>query len=110
MSEHSVTNDPRDLDSDLAPDLAPDERERLIAVAQRLQAERPVPRPAFRGDLRRRLIHDAPPRALRARIAALAVSGAVLLLVAAMGALGAGPLKPAAQPSAPAAAAVDRPA
>ncbi len=63
----------------------------------RLQAERPVPRPAFRGALGRRLeamraAGVGRPRHLRALVAAYAGSGFVLLAVVLAGVLGGGPL------------------
>jgi hypothetical protein len=73
--------------------------EGLDRVAARLESERPVPRPAFRGKLRRDLITSAerqptkPPR-LRLVIAAFAGSGTALLAIAAIGLSGIGPLAP----------------
>jgi len=66
-------------------------------ITQRLESERPVPRAAFRGELRRMLMAGAverssrPPR-LRLMIAAYAGSGLVLLAIAAIGLAGGGPL------------------
>ena len=72
------------------PDPAIDE------IARRLEAERPVPRPAFRGDLRRSLVADTErPLALgrvRRLVFAYAGSGFCLLAVAAVGLAGVGPL------------------
>ena len=71
----------------------------LEHMAARLEAERPVPRAAFRGELRRSLLAGAsrrqlaPPR-LRLMIAGLASSGTVLLAIAAVGLAGIGPLGP----------------
>ena len=65
-------------------------------VADLLRAERPVPRAGFRAALRARILsmsgarRAAPPR-LRVLIAAYAASGAVVLLVIAIGTAGAGP-------------------
>ena len=82
----------RDIRDDLEPGLPAD----LIALAERLERERPVPSAAFRGDLGRRLRTPggvaARPAHLRARIAASAGCGALLLLVGAVSAAGAGPL------------------
>lgn len=67
----------------------------LDRMAARLAAGRPVPAPGFRGELRRRLMSTAggvPPRRLRRLIAAYATSGAVLLVVVAVGVAGVGPL------------------
>ena len=71
-------------------DLDPDLRE----LAMRLQRERPLPRPAFRGDLGRRLAGRTPrPRRLRLLVAGQLGAGSLLLVVAALGAvLEAGPL------------------
>ena len=66
-------------------------------IERRLERERPVPRAAFTGALRRRLATDSraarPPR-LRAWIAASGLSGLLLLIVAAAGVGGVGPLAP----------------
>lgn len=69
---------------------------RTDPTAERLHAERPVPRAGFRAELRARLLaaerryHAAPPR-IRVLIGAYAGSGAALLLIAAVGVAGAGP-------------------
>jgi hypothetical protein len=82
----------RDIREDLGPE-APDD---LIALAERLERERPVPTAAFRGELRRRLMTRGGaadrPAHLRARIAAFACSGSMLLLAGALSAAGVGPL------------------
>ena len=60
-----------------------------------LTASRPVPRPAFRGELRRQLLAGEPraePLRLRRLIAAYTTSGALLMAVAIVGIAGAGPL------------------
>jgi hypothetical protein len=69
-----------------APELRP--------MAERLERERPIPRPAFRSELRRRLFFTPAPSRGRVRtlIAVYATSGAALLLVAAIGVGGGGPL------------------
>ena len=69
---------------DIRDDLEPGAGEDLIRLAERLEAERPVPAPAFRGDLRRHLIARAAPRGLHARIAAFAGSGSLLLAISAL--------------------------
>ena len=65
------------------------------AIERVLEDSRPIPRAAFRGDLRRHLLarraHTRPAR-LRYLIAAYAGSGTLLLVVAAAGVAGAGPL------------------
>ena len=63
----------------------------------RLYAERPIPRPAFRGALGRRLeamraAGVGRPRYLKTLVAAYAGSGLVLLAIALAGVLGGGPL------------------
>jgi hypothetical protein len=56
----------------------------------------PAPRAAFRARLRRNLLADGPPSArppgLRARVAAFAGAGFVLLAIGALSVAGAGPL------------------
>jgi hypothetical protein len=66
------------------------------AIAERLVAERAIPRAGFRAELRRRLIEASatrspPPRRLRTLIAAQALSGATLIAVVAVGVAGVGP-------------------
>lgn len=93
---------PDEIRRDLPPDLDPAEREQLVALAQRLEADAPLPAPTFRGDLRRRLmglagrrVHGGTaPRPIRALAAAYAASGALLLAVAAVGLASAGPFAP----------------
>jgi hypothetical protein len=85
-----------------------DERAALARLAERLQRERPLPAPAFRGELRRRLLERPRPAALgpwragagtaagaapRWRLTALCYAGAGLLclVVAGAGLAGAGP-------------------
>jgi hypothetical protein len=68
----------------------------LRDVAARLEAERPVPDPAFRGRLRRRLLDEparwrSAPASLRRLIVAYAGSGFALLAIAVIGVAGAGP-------------------
>jgi hypothetical protein len=81
---------------DIRSDLEPDAPEDLIALAERLDRERPVPSAAFRGDLRRRLTaggaaHRRPAR-LRLLITSYAGAGSALLLIGAVSAAGLGPL------------------
>lgn len=68
----------------------------LSAMAERLERERPVPAPGFRGELRRRLVAAAErrgttPERLRLWIAGYATSGTALLAIAAVGLAGIGP-------------------
>ena len=79
---------------DIRDDLEPHDADELLPVAEVLHARRPVPRAAFRGDLRRMIISDAArarPARLWARIALSGTSGLGLLGVAALGVLGVGP-------------------
>ena len=69
----------------IVDDLDPELRE----FAARLQRERPLPRPAFRGDLGRRLTRRTArpaPRYLRLLVAGQLGAGALLLALAALGA------------------------
>jgi len=75
------------------------EHQKLEEVAARLEAERPIPHPAFRGEARRALLlsagrHQAAPPRLRLMVAAFATSGFALLAIAAIGLASAGPLAP----------------
>jgi hypothetical protein len=87
-----------DITAELEPGLEPAELTTLIAVADRLDRERPVPRPAFRGATGRYLIAEAEPgrpdrpRRLRLLVAGYASSGAALLALAVIGLAGGGPL------------------
>jgi hypothetical protein len=84
--------DPRDNDL-LDPALKPEERAELLETARLLEDQRPIPRPAFRGQVARRLrTRTSSPYPVRRLIAAYAGSGFALLLVAAIGLAGAGPL------------------
>lgn len=85
-----------DIARDLEPNLNANEREGLLAVAERLVQERPLPAASFRGDLGRRLARGehrrlVAPRRLRLAIASYLGSGALLLAVPAIGIFGAGP-------------------
>lgn len=70
------------------------DRPEMAALERRLEAARPVPRAGFRAELRQELLQRAPmrPPRLRLLIAAYAGSGSALLLIAAIGIAGAGPL------------------
>ena len=71
----------------------PDDDVALTRLALRLESERPLPSPTFRGNLRRRLLGTpAVPRRLRLQIALYGTSGFLLLLVGASSAAGLGPL------------------
>jgi hypothetical protein len=80
---------------DLDPSLSAEERERLAVLAERLERDRPLPSPAFRGELGRRLLRRRPsePAAARFRlwVASYTVAGALCLTIAAIGLAGIGP-------------------
>lgn len=65
------------------------------AIVARLEAERPIPHPTFRGALRRHLAaiptSASVPRRLRLLITGYAAGGLALLAIAAIGVVGAGP-------------------
>lgn len=88
--------DPHELD----PILPPGQREDLIRLSERLEADRPIPSPGFRGNLRRKLLGtDSRPRrqpsAVTARFrlwaAGYTAIGTLCLAVAAVGLAGVGP-------------------
>lgn len=83
-------------DGDFGGELSADEEDALHDLASRLVAERPLPGAAYRGELRRRLVNARPPSDLRRRAAVFLATGVALLAVAALGALGSGPLAPTA--------------
>jgi hypothetical protein len=84
--------DPRD-DDILDPSLEPGERAELLETARLLEEHRPIPRPAFRGQLARRLrTRTGSAYPVRRLIAAYAGSGLALLMVVAIGLAGIGPL------------------
>ena len=88
-------NDSRFDTNELGPHVEPDEADALDAVGERLLAERPLPRPALRAEMRARYARraaDARPAHLWRRIAAFAGSGLALIAIAALGLTGAGPL------------------
>jgi ferric-dicitrate binding protein FerR (iron transport regulator) len=80
-------------------------QEQLEAVARMLQSERPLPSPAFRGELARRL-RGAGTRPTRRRLRAwaigMAAAGTLLLASAGIGVAGQGPLAPSTSAAAPA--------
>jgi hypothetical protein len=87
---------------DLPPGTRPSEIRELAAVARRLQAERPVPAPRFRGELGRELAgararhgtESLPRRRALAAAAWCSFAGLALLALAAAGLAGAGPFAP----------------
>jgi hypothetical protein len=86
---------------ELDPDLSAKERQALSRLAQRLERERPLPRPTFRGELRRRLSAQGAGRSTAAPVgaagrwkaiaASYAAAGLLCLAVAIAGLAGAGP-------------------
>ncbi len=77
--------------------MSPSENDNVDRLAERLERERPVPRPAFRGALKRHLVGSPRARQLvpgrpRLLVGAYAGSGALLLAIAAIGLAGVGPL------------------
>ena len=68
----------------------------LEEIEMRLRAERPAPRPAFRGALLRHLMEESErrPAVVRLIVAAYASSGGGLLAIAAAGLAGVGPFSP----------------
>ncbi len=88
--------DSRRIRDDLPPDLGPAELERITAIAERLEQERPLPAPGFRGELGRLLAGAeaegaVAPRRIRSLAFSSALSGLLLLAVAAVGVAGSGP-------------------
>jgi hypothetical protein len=88
--------DPHELD----PILPPEQRDDLVRLSERLEADRPIPSPGFRGSLRRRLLGTSSqprrqPSAAAARFrlwaAGYTAAGALCLAVAAIGLAGVGP-------------------
>lgn len=84
------------LSDELRPYVDHWEAEAIDRLGERLQAERQLPRPAFRSELRARLgelQHSRPwrPRRLKLAVAGYVCSGLLLLAVAAIGLAGAGP-------------------
>jgi hypothetical protein len=90
-------NDPRDIRGDLDPGTPEDEVRVLQSVADRLADERPVPAAGYRARLRSSLLQQgggaitSRPARLRVAILGYAGSGALLLVVAAVGLAGVGP-------------------
>jgi hypothetical protein len=84
--------DPGDIRNDLEPDASED----LVRLGEHLREVRPLPSPAFRGQLRRSLEARSrsilAPARLRRLIAGYAGAGMLLLLLGFAGAAGAGPL------------------
>jgi hypothetical protein len=88
--------DPHELD----PILPPEQRDDLVRLAERLESDRPLPGPTFRGNLRRRLFGTSSqprsrPSAATARfrlwVAGYTAAGTLCLAVAAIGLVGVGP-------------------
>jgi hypothetical protein len=85
------------LHEDLEPGLDPAEQQALLAVAERLDHDRPLPSPRFRGRLRRSLLrgldqpHFARPPRFRLLVGAYSASATALFALPLAGVLGAGP-------------------
>jgi hypothetical protein len=79
---------------DFDPSSPADELDQLDQLASRLVADRPVPRAAFRGELRRRVVRTPHARRVRLRVVAYLASGIALLAIAALGVNDVGPLAP----------------
>jgi hypothetical protein len=75
-------------DRSITDDLEPDAEPEILALAERLLVSRPLPSPAFRGELGRRLAgrrsRRLSPARARAMIAAYSASGTALLVVGAV--------------------------
>lgn len=86
-------------EQDLDVGLSDRDREDLSAIADRIRDERPVPRAAFRGDLRRLLLASPSSRRgtsaaadrWRVLVATYSALGTLLLAVGAIGLVGVGP-------------------
>ena len=87
------------MNDELDPTRDPD----LSALVARLERARPLPAPAFRGALRRRLeggpTTTITPARLRRLIAAYSLSGALLLGAAGLSVVGVGPLSADGSPN-----------
>ena len=89
----------RPVSEELRPYVTRSDAEMIDATADELQGARAVPRPAFRAELRARLAEldqkgsfGWRPRNLKATVGGFAVSGIALMVVAAIGVAGSGPL------------------
>jgi hypothetical protein len=88
-------NGERGISDELRPYVDSGEIEGIDRVGERLDAERPIPRAAFRAELQGRLASmPSPwrPQRLGLAVAAYAGSGFLLMALAAIGLAGAGPL------------------
>jgi hypothetical protein len=101
MSERERDTHRQGISDELRPYVDRSQAEAIDRIGERLLAERPAPRAAFRAALRAHLAELAGgrrvawrPRRLRALVGAYAGSGVVLLAIAAVGLAGAGPLAP----------------
>jgi hypothetical protein len=81
---------------DIRSDLEPGAPEELVMLGERLRASRPLPSPAFRGQLGRTFEGECrqhtSPRRVRALITLYASTGTLLLAAGAISAAGLGPL------------------
>jgi hypothetical protein len=81
---------------DFEPGVDEGERRQLVRLSDQLERDRPVPRPSFRGSLRRSLLmptrgEGATATRFRVWIAGYAAAGGLCLLVTAIGIAGVGP-------------------
>lgn len=89
----------RPISDELRPYVNRDDAPLVDAAAERLREGRAVPRPAFRSELKARLVDldrsastGWRPKRLKATVAAYGASGLVLMVIAAAGVAGTGPL------------------
>src|SRR2546422_784031 len=82
------------MSGDHEPELTPAEIREVEAFEASLLGGRPVPRAAFRGELRRRVVMIRLRRRARLQVAAYLASGVCLLAAAGLGVSGLGPLAP----------------
>jgi hypothetical protein len=98
MTTDSGNNRPAGVSDELRPYVDSHEIEGIDRVGERLQSDRPLPRPAFRAELRALLSsrEEEPvgwrPQRLGVLVAAYLGSSLLLLGIAAIGLAGAGPL------------------
>jgi len=91
----------RPVSDELRPYVTRADAAAIDETADRLREARAVPSPAFRAELKSRLVEldgrgtfGWRPKNLKATVAAYALSGSALLAVAAIGVAGSGPLGP----------------
>jgi hypothetical protein len=98
MTTDSGNNRPAGISDELRPYIDSHEIEGIDGIGEALKGERPLPRPAFRSELRALLSSREQervgwrPRRLGVLVAAYLGSSVLLLAIAAIGLAGAGPL------------------